>query len=279
MADGDRPLWQPGPERVAEANLTRFMRYVRQRYGVAPSDYPQLYEWSIQDPERFWHAVWSFCEVIAATQGDVVLLDRDRMPGARWFPQARLNFAENLLRRRDRGTAIVFWGENRLKSRVTYAELYAETSRFAQALRAAGVVAGDRVAGYLPNLPGAIIAMLATTSLGAIWSSCSPDFGVQGVLDRFGQIEPRILVSADGYFYNGKTIDVIPRLGEIVAQMPSVEKVIVIPYTRRSPRISDVPLAVSVHDFLAPYRAGPIRFERLPFNHPLYIMYSSGTTG
>jgi acetoacetyl-CoA synthetase len=279
MADGDRPLWQPAPARIADANLTRFMRYVRRHYGVATSDYPQLYEWSIQDPERFWHAVWSFCEVIAATQGDVVLLDRDRMPGARWFPQARLNFAENILRRRDRGTAIVFWGEDRLKSRVTYTELYAETSRFAQALRAAGVVAGDRVAGYLPNLPGAIIAMLATTSLGAIWSSCSPDFGVQGVLDRFGQIEPRILVSADGYFYNGKTIDVIPRLGEIVAKMPSVEKVVVIPYTQRSPHISDVPLAVSVHDFLAPYRAGPIQFERLPFNHPLYIMYSSGTTG
>ena len=279
MPDPDRPLWAPRPQRIAAANLTRFMRYVQERYGVAAADYAALYDWSIRDSERFWHAVWAFCDVIAATQGDVVLLDRDRMPGARWFPHARLNFAENLLRRRDRSTAVVFWGEDRVRSRIDYAELYAETSRFAQALRAAGVVAGDRVAGYLPNLPGAIIAMLATTSIGAIWSSCSPDFGVQGVLDRFGQIEPKILVTADGYFYNGKTIDVLPRIADIVAKMPSVEKVVVTPYTRRTPRLSDIPRAIDVHEFLAPFRPREIRFERLPFNHPLYIMYSSGTTG
>ncbi|MGQ0749281.1 MAG: acetoacetate--CoA ligase [Betaproteobacteria bacterium] len=279
MPDADRPLWQPRPQRIAAANLTRFMRHVQERYGVAAADYAALYDWSIRDPERFWHAVWAFCGVIAATQGDVVLLDRERMPGARWFPHARLNFAENLLRRRDRGTAVVFWGEDRIKSRVTYVELYAETSRFAQALRAAGVVAGDRVAGYLPNLPGAIIAMLATTSIGAVWSSCSPDFGVQGVLDRFGQIEPKILITADGYFYNGKTIDVLPRIAEIVAHLPSVEKVVVIPYTQRTPSLRDVPRANDVHDFLAPWRPREIRFERLSFDHPLYIMYSSGTTG
>jgi acetoacetyl-CoA synthetase len=279
MPDADRPLWEPGPQRIAAANLTRFMRYVQERYGVAAPDYAALYDWSIRDRERFWHGVWGFCGVIAATQGDVVLLDRDKMPGARWFPHARLNFAENLLHRRDRGTAVVFWGEDRVKSRVTYAELYAETSRFAQALRAAGVVAGDRVAGYLPNLPGSIIAMLATTSMGAIWSSCSPDFGVQGVLDRFGQIEPKVLVAADGYFYNGKTIDVLPRIAEIVAHMPSVEKVVVIPYTQRAPALNHAPRAIDVHAFLAPYRPREIKFERLPFNHPLYIMYSSGTTG
>jgi len=279
MPDADRPLWEPGPQRIAAANLTRFMRYVQERYGVAAPDYAALYDWSIRDPERFWHGVWGFCGVIAATQGDVVLLDRDKMPGARWFPHARLNFAENLLHRRDRGTAVVFWGEDRVKSRVTYAELYAETSRFAQALRAAGVVAGDRVAGYLPNLPGSIIAMLATTSMGAIWSSCSPDFGVQGVLDRFGQIEPKVLVAADGYFYNGKTIDVLPRIAEIVAHMPSVEKVVVIPHTQRAPALDHAPRAIDVHAFLAPYRPREIKFERLPFNHPLYIMYSSGTTG
>ena len=279
MPDPARPLWTPSPERTAAANLTRFMHYVHERYGVAARDYSSLYEWSIQDPERFWHAVWSFCGVIAATQGDAALIDRDKMPGARWFPDARLNFAENLLRRRDRATAIVFWGEDRVKSRVSYAELYAETSRFAQALAASGVVPGDRVAGYVPNLPGAIIAMFAATSIGAIWSSCSPDFGVQGVLDRFGQIEPKILISADGDFYNGKTIDILPRLEEIVARLPSVEKVVVIPYTQRAPRIGDIPLAIDVHDYLAPYRPHPIRFARLPFTHPLYIMYSSGTTG
>jgi acetoacetyl-CoA synthetase len=255
------------------------MRHVRECYGIAAADYPQLYAWSIEDLERFWHAVWSYCGVIAATPGDVILTDRDKMPGARWFPDARLNFAENLLRRRDRATAIVFWGEDKVKSRVTYAELHAETSRFAQALTAAGVVAGDRVAGYLPNIPGAIIAMLAATSIGAIWSSCSPDFGVQGVLDRFGQIEPKILVSADGYFYNGKTVDVLPRLKALAAHLPSVEKLVIVPYTRRAPDITDIPRTLNVHDFLAPHRPREIRFARLPFNHPLYIMYSSGTTG
>ena len=279
MHHADRPLWQPSQERIAAANLTAFMRYVRGEYGVAAADYPQLYAWSIDDLERFWHAVWSFCGVIAATRGDVILTDRDKMPGARWFPDAQLNFAENVLRRRDRATAIVFWGEDKVKSRVTYAELHAETSRFAQALSAAGVVPGDRVAGYLPNLPGTIIAMLAATSIGAIWSSCSPDFGVQGVLDRFGQIEPKILVSADGYFYNGKTVDVRPRLKEIAASLPSVEKLIIVPYTQGAPDITAIPRAVNVHDFLAPYRPREIPFARLPFNHPLYIMYSSGTTG
>jgi acetoacetyl-CoA synthetase len=279
MQHADRPLWQPSQQRIAAANLSAFMGYVREQYGVATADYAQLYAWSIEDLERFWHAVWSFCGVIAATQGDVILGDRDRMPGARWFPDARLNFAENLVRRRDGAIAIVFWGEDRVKSRVTYAELYAETSRFAQALAAAGVVAGDRVAGYLPNLPGTIIAMLAATSLGAVWSSCSPDFGVQGVLDRFGQIEPKILVSADGYFYNGKTVDVRLRLKEIAAHLPSVEKLVIVPYTRAAPGIRDIPRAINVHDFLAPHRPREIRFARLPFNHPLYIMYSSGTTG
>jgi acetoacetyl-CoA synthetase len=279
MQQADRPLWQPSQQRIAAANLTAFMRYVRERCGVDAADYTQLYAWSTEDLERFWDSVWSFCGVIAATQGDVILADRDRMPGARWFPDAQLNFAENLLRRRDRAIAIVFWGEDRVKSRVTYAELYAETSRFAQALAAAGVVAGDRVAGYLPNLPGTIIAMLAATSLGAVWSSCSPDFGVQGVLDRFGQIEPKILVSVDGYFYNRKTVDLLPRLKEIAARLPSVEKLVIVPYTREAPGIRDVPRAVNVHDFLAPHRPREIRFARLPFNHPLYIMYSSGTTG
>ena len=274
-----RPLWTPSRERTASANMTLFMRHVGDRHGVKAHDYEALYDWSIRNPERFWHAVWSFCGVIAATQGDTVLENAGRMPGARWFPEARLNFAENLLRRRDRATAVVFWGEDRVKSRLSYSELYAETSRFAQALAAAGVVPGDRVAGYMPNLPGTIIAMLATTSLGAIWSSCSPDFGVQGVLDRFGQIEPKVLVSADGYFYSGKRIDVRARLKDIIGALPSVERLIIVPYTERAPRIEDIPRAINVHAFLAPYAPRDIRFARLPFDHPLYIMYSSGTTG
>ncbi|MCC7486229.1 MAG: acetoacetate--CoA ligase [Burkholderiales bacterium] len=273
------PLWQPSPERVAATNLAAFMREVERRWGTRVADYRELHEWSITHPARFWRSVWSFCGVIGEGPGETVLENGEAMPGARWFPQARLNFAENLLRRRDRGTAIVFRGEDRVEGRVSWAGLHAEVSRFSQALRAAGVKPGERVAGYVPNAPGAVIAALATTSIGAIWSSCSPDFGVQGVLDRFGQIEPRVLVGADGYFYNGKTIDCVARLEEIARNLPSLERTVVIPYTRGDPDIRGVPRAVNVHDFMTPYRPGNIAFARLPFDHPLYIMYSSGTTG
>ena len=275
----ETPLWQPSPARIANANLTAFMRQARARWGVAAEDYAALHRWSVAEPAQFWQSVWSFCGVIGDERDGPALLDGHRMPGARWFPEARLNFAENLLRRRDRAPAIVFWGEERLKTTVTCAELYSEVSRLAQALRAAGVKPGDRIAGYLPNVPGAVIAMLATASLGAVWSSCSPDFGVQGVLDRFGQIEPKILFAADGYFYNGKTIDLVDRLKEIAGQLPSVENVVVVPYTRPRPPLAGIPRAVNVHDLMAPWRARELSFERFPFDHPLYIMYSSGTTG
>ncbi|HEV2008859.1 MAG TPA: AMP-binding protein, partial [Burkholderiales bacterium] len=275
----NEPLWQPSAERIAASNMAAFMRAAASRYNLPIADYATLYDWSVCEPEKFWREVWDFCGVIADGQGDVVVEHGDRMPGARWFPHARLNFAENLLQRRDDGAAIIFWGEHHVKSRVTFAELHHEVSRLAQALRASGVKPGDRVAGYMPNLPGAVIAMLAAASIGATWSSCSPDFGVQGVLDRFGQIAPKILFSADGYFYNGKTIDVIDRVADITKNLPSVEKVIIVPYTRRSPRILDVPSAIDVHDFMAPFEPRTIEYERLPFNHPLYIMYSSGTTG
>src|SRR5262245_54616844 len=275
----DQPLWQPSQARIAQTNLVAFMRHVERRWGVQLSEYGELYQWSITHPEDFWRSVWSFCGVIADAQPDTALLDGERMPGARWFPEARFNFAENLLRRRDRGIAIAFWGEDRLKSSVTFGELYSEVSRLAQALRAAGVKPGDRVAGYMPNVPGTIIASLAATSLGAVWSSCSPDFGVQGVLDRFGQIEPRVLFAADGYFYNGKTLDVLPRLQEITRNLPTVEKTVVVPYTRSDPDLRGVANAVVVHDFMAPYQRREIQFERFPFDHPLYILYSSGTTG
>ncbi len=264
---------------MAASNMTAFMRAAERKHAITLPDYAALHAWSVGEREKFTRLLWEFCGVIAERQGDVVLEHRDRMPGARWFPQARLNFAENLLRRRDREAALIFWGEDRVKSSLTFAELYHEVSRLAQALRAGGVKTGDRVAAYMPNIPGAVIAMLAATSIGAIWSSCSPDFGVQGVLDRFGQIEPRILFSADGYFYNGKTIDVLPRLAEIVRQLPSVERVIVVPYTQRSPALASVPRAIDVHAFMAPYTARDIEFAQLPFNHPLYILYSSGTTG
>ena len=275
----NRPLWQPSAEAIAASRMTAFMRAVESQFGVQLPDYAALYDWSIREPERFWSAVWTFCGVIAAHQGDVVIEHGDRMPGARWFPQARLNFAANLLRRDDREPAIIFWGEDRVSSSITFAELHHEVSRLAQALRAAGVTAGDRVAAYMPNVPGTVIAMLAAASIGAIWSSCSPDFGVQGVLDRFGQIEPKILFGTDGYFYNGKTIELIDRLVEIAKRLPSVQKVIVVPYTRSDPGIDAIPNSAIVHDFMAPFAARAIEFEPLPFDHPLYILYSSGTTG
>src|SRR5512135_126736 len=194
------PLWKPDPDRVDDTRMAQFMR------AAGRSSYSELWQWSVEEPASFWSRIWDFCSVIG-DKGKTVLVDADRMPGARWFPEARLNYAENLLEGRDSGVALVFWGEDKVKRRMSRAELFAEVSRFQQFLISAGVGEGDRVAGYLPNLPETLIAMLAATSLGAIWCSASPDFGVQGVLDRFGQIEPTVLVSADGYFYGNKSHD------------------------------------------------------------------------
>ncbi len=201
------------------------------------------------------------------------------MPGAQWFPRARLNFAQNLLRRRDDAQAVIFRGEDKVRRTLTYAELYADVSRLAQFLRESGVKVGDRVVGFMPNMPETVTAMLATASLGAIWSSCSPDFGVQGVLDRFGQIEPKVLFSADGYFYNGKTHDCLARLAEITAHLPGLKQLVIVPYTRERPALERLPGARLWSDCTAPFAAGEIDFVQLPFNHPLYIMFSSGTTG
>jgi acetoacetyl-CoA synthetase len=273
------PMWQPSAERIADANLTRFMQGVRDRWGVDVPDYAALHRWSVREPERFWIAMWEFGDIIADTRGETVLRDGDRMPGARWFPEARLNFAENLLRRRDDTDALIFRGEASIRRSVTFAELYDQVSRIAQALRASGVKRGDRVAAYTPNMPEAISTMLATSSVGGIWSSCSPDFGVRGVLDRFGQIEPKVLFTTEGYYYNGKAFDLRERLAEIVRGLPTLEKIVVVPYTRAGPDNLGLDKGVALEEFLDPYAAGEIQFERLPFNHPLYILYSSGTTG
>jgi acetoacetyl-CoA synthetase len=272
-------MWQPSPERIANANLTRFIGTVHEHHGVQLTSYGDVYEWSVAHPEAFWSEVWSFGGVIGERGTNEVLVDGHLMPGAKWFPHAHLNFAENLLRRRDDGPAIVFRGEDRVRASYTYAELYAEVSRVAQALRATGVGIDDRVAGYLPNMPAAVVAMLATASIGAIWSSCSPDFGVQGVLDRFGQIEPKVLFAADGYFYGGKTIDLIPRLQELAERLPTVKRIVVVPYAQTRPDITTVPRSMVLEDFIANFQGREIVFERRPFAHPLYILYSSGTTG
>src|SRR6185295_1181285 len=217
------PLWAPTPERAAQTLLARFMRQAGKR------DYAELHRWSIEHSEEFWNLCWDFCGVIG-TKGDRTLIDGSRMPGAKWFPEGRLNFAENLLRQRDASLALSFWGEDRVKRRLSRRELYDLVSRLAQALRDAGVRKGDRVAGYLPNLPEAIAATLATASIGAIWSSCSPDFGIQGVLDRFGQIEPKVLFCADGYYYGGKEFDTQDKAKEILSKLPTVTQCVIVPY-------------------------------------------------
>ena len=278
-ASGDRPLWEPGKARIEGANVTLLMRRIERAYGVRLADYGALWRWSVANLEAFWREVWSFCGVIAETQGARGLIDGDRMPGARFFPDARLNFAENLLRRRDAGPAMIFWGEDKARRTVSWAELHDAVSRLAQAFAALGLKPGDRVAGYLPNMPEAPIGMLAAASLGAAWSSCSPDFGVQGVIDRFGQIEPKVLLAVDGYFYNGKTHDCVAKLGEIVQRLPSLEKVVIVPYASMAPSLDGLANAILLGDFVAPFKPGPIDYARLPFDHPLYILYSSGTTG
>ncbi|HEX6529068.1 MAG TPA: acetoacetate--CoA ligase [Burkholderiales bacterium] len=259
-----KPLWTPSPERAAATELARFMKRAGKR------DYAELHRWSVQDSPAFWNLLWDFCEV-RGEKGARTVVDGDRMPGAQWFPDARLNYAQNLL---DAKGEIVFWGEERIKRRVSHQNLRDLVSRLAQALADAGVKKGDRVAGYLPNVPEATAALLATASLGAVWSSCSPDFGVQGVLDRFGQIEPKVLLCADGYLYNGKEFDSQEKVSQVLEELPSVEECVVVDYLGL-PAKAGTPLI----DFLEPFDAGPIRFEPVEFNHPLYILYSSGTTG
>ncbi|OHC70926.1 MAG: acetoacetate--CoA ligase [Rhodocyclales bacterium RIFCSPLOWO2_02_FULL_63_24] len=285
MTIATKPIWQPSPQRVAGTRLSAFMVAAGKRWNrrLASADYSLLHAWSIEHPEEFWTSVWEFGEV-RGEMGTTVVVDREKMPGAKWFPEARLNFAENLLRRRDASDALVFWGEDKVRGRASHAELYRAVAQTAAALRAMGVAKGDRVAAYLPNLPATVVAMLATASIGAIFSSASPDFGVQGVLDRFGQIEPKVLFACDGYWYNGKVIVCIDKVVEIAARMPSLERVVVVPYAGNAAGSDDdiaaVTRGVSLADFLAPFAAErEIRFEQLPFDHPLYIMYSSGTTG
>ena len=284
MNASSAPIWQPSPQRIAASRLTAFMATAETRWNrrLASADYSTLHAWSIEHPEEFWVSVWEFGDV-RGEMGSTVVIDREKMPGAQWFPEATLNFAENLLRRRDDADALVFRGEDKVMGAASHAELYRAVAQTAAALRAMGVSKGDRVAAYLPNLPATVVAMLAAASIGAIFSSASPDFGVQGVLDRFGQIEPKLLFACDGYWYNGKTIECLGKVSEIAARMPSLERVVVVPYAGSAnddEGIAAVRHGISLADFLAPF-AGEreVRFERLPFDHPLYIMYSSGTTG
>ncbi|HSM89903.1 MAG TPA: acetoacetate--CoA ligase [Desulfobacterales bacterium] len=272
-------LWKPSGESVRQSNMHRFMQLVNARHHQKFDEYTPLYRWSVEHIAEFWAAMWEFAGVIHSAPYSEVADDLTKMPGTHWFPGARLNFAENLLRYRDERTALIFKGEGRPATRMTYAQLYDEVARVAKSLRALGIKPGDRVVGFMPNMPQATIAMLAATSIGAVWSSCSPDFGIKGVLDRFGQIRPRVIFTADGYLFKGKKIDSLERMAGILKELRTIERVVVVPYTEPTPDIRGVPNAVHWSDFRSGETGLQIDFEQLPFEHPLYIMYSSGTTG
>ncbi len=272
------PLWQPSPARKARANLSRFIQLIGQQVDPAVTDYDSLYRFSIKQPEAFWLAVWEFCGVVAETRGSRVTENWPAMPGTRFFPEARLNFAENLLARVGDDPALIFAGEDGSRRILSGRQLREQVTAMAAALIAAGVEPGDRVAAYLPNLPETVIGMLAASAIGAVWSSCSPDFGVQGVVDRFGQIEPKVLIAAAAYRYNGKTFDCLGRVRELAERLPGVSRFVIVPYVDEDPDLTGLRDAVLWDDF-AVAGGGPLEFAQLPFDHPLYILYSSGTTG
>jgi acetoacetyl-CoA synthetase len=277
----EQPVWRPDPQHVETTLMHRFAALAAERHGRKFHDYESLWQWSIDDRESFWSLVWECCG-IRGSRGDRVLLDGDRMPGAHWFPDARLNLAENLLNRgpSPHSPAVIFWGEDKVRRELSHPELRASVAAMAAALRAHGIKAGDCVAAFMPNMPEALIGMLAAASIGAIFTSTSPDFGVQGVIDRFGQTQPRVLLAVDGYWYNGKPVDCMPKLREIVARLPGVETVVLTRYLDMNADSDNVARCDTYDEFVAPYAAvTDIPFAPLPFNHPLYVLYSSGTTG
>ena len=283
------PLWTPTEEQKNNSNMRRFMEIINQKHALALKEYPELYEWSVDNIEEFWALLWEYAGIKASKPYERVLSDAHKMPGAHWFPGARLNFAQNLLKYNDEHTAIIFKGEDKPVRRMSYRGLNDAVAHMASAMKKAGVQTGDRVAGFMPNIPETIVAMLAATSLGAVWSSCSPDFGIQGVIDRFGQIKPKVLFTADGYFFKGKPIDSIARASEIADLIESLEKVVVVPYVSQAgssidpetkTRVNNIKNGIILEDFLALGDISePLQFVQLPFEHPVYIMYSSGTTG
>ena len=275
----DQPLWSPSPERVRATRVMAFFGEANRRHQLSLAGYRDLHAWSVKHPDLFWDLLWDFGGVIGE-KGARLAIDLDAMPGAKFFPDAKLNFAENLLRRTDARDALVFRGEDKRTERMSFAQLAALVSRLQQALKALGVGVGDRVAGMMPNMPQTIAAMLATTSLGAVWSSCSPDFGERGVLDRFGQIEPKVFFTVDGYWYNGKAQRIAEKLRPIIEQLPSVKTAVIVPYLGEAEEVAKaLPRATTLDALIAPHAPQPVTFERLPFNHPVYIMFSSGTTG
>ncbi len=273
------PLWIPSDERKQQANITHFIREVNARHKLNLSSYADLYKWSVENISNFWEEVWDFAEIKSSQQYDSVVTDLSVMPGTKWFPGAKLNFAENLLRYRDDQLAFIFKGETQASKRMTYAELYDSVARLSHSLAESGVGAGDRVVGYMPNLIETVIGMLAATSLGATWSSCATDIGPGAAIERLGQVEPKAMITADGYFYKGKAFDTLGHAAEVAGGIPSLKKVIAVSYVSERADISQIPNAVHYEDFLSKENNLEIAFAQLPFDHPLYIMFSSGTTG
>jgi len=274
-----KPLWVPSKERVKQANITRFINFVNEKHNMEISAYNELYKWSIESIPDFWAAVWEFADIKSSRKYSVVVDDLRKFPGAKWFVGARLNFAENLLRHRDDYLAFIFRGENQRSTQMSYGQLYDSVVRLANSLRELGVAAGDRVAAYMPNLIETAIAMLAATSIGAAWSSCGAELGPMAVLDRLSQIEPKVLFTVDGYPYKGKTFDFLPNVEKVAGGLPSLKKIIVVSYMEENPDISRIPNSVCYNDFISQKRQLKNQFEQLPFDHPVYIMFSSGTTG
>lgn len=272
------PLWIPSEERKRNANITRFGAVVNRRFGLSICNYPELYQWSIENIAAFWETLWEFAKIRSSQRYTHVVDDLNKFPGAQWFVGARLNFAENLLRYRDDQLALVFKGETTKSATMTYAQLNATVARATKSLRDLGVQPGDRVVGYLPNLIETAVAMLAATSVGATWSSCATDIGPQAALDRLGQVEPKVLFTVDGYFHKGQRFDTRANAAALARQIPSLIQTVVVAYATEKPDIAAIPNAVSYDDFIA-NAATEIHFEQLPFDHPLYIMFSSGTTG
>ena len=273
-----KPIWIPSAEWKDRANATRFISFVNRTYGLDIRSYDDLYRWSVDKIPEFWASVWDFVEIKASRKYDKVVDDLTKFPGTDWFPGARLNFAENLLRFRDEHPAFVFRGEDRKSATMTYAELYNSVARLSKSLRDMGIVAGDRVAAYMPNLMETAIAMLATTSIGAVWASCGSELGASAVSDRLGQIGPKVLFTVDGQFYKGKVINALANVEKVARELPSLEKIIVTPYVEQRPDIGGLGKAILLSDFMSK-EVPEIQFEQLPFNHPVYIMFSSGTTG
>lgn len=274
-----KPLWVPSESYIHSTKVSEFIQTVNENVKLKINSFSELWEWSINSPEDFWKSVAVFTGLISSPLQGPFKIDSPHMWEQFFFPDVKLNFAENLLRRRDYNPAIIFYGEDRVIQTISHKDLYTEVVKLAKALKESGLQPGDRVAGFVPNTPEALIAMLATAALGCVWSSGSPDFGVDGALDRFGQIEPKFLFAADGYFYNGKEINVLDKVTEIASKLPTLQKTIIYNYIGSSENSSLSNGIVKWEDFVSGQDATDFEFEKFPFNQPLFIMFSSGTTG